>query len=82
MYLDKSTHTRTLIATEDTLFLMPEARRGRSANRFISYCENALKLIGVREVCVSVKTVNKAGRFFRMLGYQHVENGLTKVLED
>ncbi|MBA4141927.1 MAG: hypothetical protein H0X43_02750 [Nitrosospira sp.] len=81
MYLDKSTHTKTLIATEDTLYLMPEARRGRTANRFIAYCENALRTLGTREINVSVKTVNKAGRFFRMLGYRHVENGLTKILE-
>jgi N-acetylglutamate synthase-like GNAT family acetyltransferase len=82
MYLDMSAHTKTLIATEDTLYLLPEARRGRVASSFIAYCEAALKQIGIREICVTVKTVNKAGRFFRMLGYSHVENGLTKVLED
>ena len=43
---------------------------------------NALKSLGVKEINVSVKTVNKAGRFFRMLGYRHVENGLSKILED
>jgi GNAT superfamily N-acetyltransferase len=82
MYLDMSAHTKTLIATEDTLYLLKKARRGRVASSFIAYCEAALKQIGVREICVTVKTVNKAGRFFRMLGYSHVENGLTKVLED
>lgn len=82
MYLDLSTHTRTLIATEDTLFLMPEARKGRTASRFIHYCESALKQLGVQEICVTVKTVNKAGRFFRMHGYSHVEDGLTKILEN
>lgn len=81
MYLDLSTHTRTLIATEDTLFLMPEARKGRAASHFIRYCESALKQIGVQEICVTVKTVNKAGRFFKMHGYNHVEDGLTKTLE-
>src|SRR6478736_3033757 len=33
MYLSESAHTKTLIATEDTLFLLPEARKGRVANR-------------------------------------------------
>jgi GNAT superfamily N-acetyltransferase len=82
LYLDKSTHTQTLLATEDTLYLLPEARKRRAATRFIEYCENALKSLGVKEINVSVKTVNKAGRFFRMLGYRHVENGLSKILED
>jgi GNAT superfamily N-acetyltransferase len=82
LYLDKSTHTQTLIATEDTLYLLPETRKRRAARQFIKYCENALKSLGVKEINVSVKTVNKAGRFFRMLGYRHIENGLSKILED
>lgn len=82
MYLDLSAHTQTLIATEDTFYFLPEARGGTRAKRFIRYCENALRQIGVREVCVTVKTVNKAGRFFQMNGYRHVENGLTKILEN
>ncbi len=82
MYLDKSAHTQTLIATEDTLFLLWEARKGRTAMHFVSYIEKILKLIGVREICITVKTVNRAGKFFRALGYRHVEDGLVKVLED
>ena len=62
--------------------MLPEARKRRAAIRFIEYCENALKSLGVKEINVSVKTVNKAGRFFSMLGYRHVENGLSKILED
>jgi hypothetical protein len=80
LYITKSAHTQTLMSREDTLFLMPEARKGRTAMRFIEYGEKALQQIGVREINVSVKIVNKAGRFFQMIGYQHVENGLTKVL--
>lgn len=81
LYLDRSMHTQTLLATEDTLFLMPEARKGRVAMRFIEYAERGLKQLGVKEISVSVKIVNKAGRFFQMIGYRHVENGLIKVLE-
>ncbi|ODT85353.1 MAG: hypothetical protein ABS69_00850 [Nitrosomonadales bacterium SCN 54-20] len=82
MYLAKSAHTATLIATEDTLFLLQEARKGRNAQRFIDYCEKALYQIGVREIEVSVKTTNRAARFFQMLGYGRVEIGLKKVLEE
>lgn len=81
MYIDRSTHTKTLIATEDTLYFLPESRKGTVAKRFIAYCEAALKSLCIREITVTVKTVNRAGLFFQRLGYRHVENGLTKVLE-
>jgi GNAT superfamily N-acetyltransferase len=81
MYLDKSTHTQTIIATEDTLYLLPEARKGRVARQFVAYVESAMRQLGAREIHITVKTVNKAGRFFRMLGYRHIENGLMKILE-
>lgn len=81
MYLDRSAHTQTLIATEDTLYLLPEARARGVARRFVAYVEQAMRSLEVREINATVKTANKAGRFFQMLGYRHVENGLTKILE-
>lgn len=81
MYLDMSAHTQTLIATEDTLYLLPEARKGRRSIHFVRYVEDSLMQLGVKEICISVKTINKAERFFRLLGYKHVENGLAKILE-
>jgi GNAT superfamily N-acetyltransferase len=81
MYLDRSTHTRTVIATEDTLYLLPEARKGRVARHFVAYIERVMRQLGAREIHITVKTVNKAARFFQMLGYRHVENGLMKILE-
>ncbi|MDN5882942.1 MAG: hypothetical protein L0H37_11295 [Nitrosospira sp.] len=81
MYLDTSAHTQTLIATEDTLYLLPEARQGRVAICFVAYIENAMRQVGAKEINITVKTVNKAGRFFRLLGYRHVENGFAKILE-
>jgi hypothetical protein len=81
MYLDRNAHTQTILATEDTLYLLPMARTGRVARHFVGYVENAMRLLGASEIHITVKTVNKAGRFFRMLGYSHVENGLIKILE-
>jgi hypothetical protein len=81
LYLTESAHTGALIATEDALFFLEEARKGRTAQRFISYCEKALYQIGVREIEVSVKTVNRAARFFQMLGYKKMDIGLRKVME-
>lgn len=81
LYITKSVHTKTLFSREDSLFLMPEARKGRTAMRFIQYGEKALGQIGVREINVSVKVINKASRFFQMIGYKHTDNGLSKILE-
>jgi GNAT superfamily N-acetyltransferase len=81
MYLDRSTHTQTVLATEDTLYLLPLARTGRVARRFVGYVEKVMRLLGASEIHITVKTVNKAGRFLRMLGYSHVEDGLIKILE-
>lgn len=80
MYLDMSTHTQTLIASEDTLYLLPQARRGRMGFKFVRYIEDALRTIGAQEINISVKVINKADRFFKLAGYQHVENGLTKII--
>lgn len=82
MYINQSTHTQTLLATEDTLFLLPEARKGRTAFKFVEYIERSLHQLGVREIAISVKLVNKAGRFFQVAGYKHVENGYSKILEN
>lgn len=82
MYLDMSAHTQTLIATEDTLYLLPEARHKHRGRRFIFWVEEQLKQLGAREIQITVKTVNKAERMFRLLGYRHVENGLVKILEE
>lgn len=81
MYLTRSAHTQTLMAREDTLYLVPQARRGRNAFRFVAYVERALHRLGAKEINITVKMVNEAGRFFRLLGYSHVEDGLTKILE-
>ena len=80
MYLDTSTHTQTLLATEDTLFLLPEARKGRTAMHFVSFIERSLHQLGAKEIHITVKKVNKAEKFFRFLGYVHAENGFLKML--
>lgn len=82
MYINESKHSDTLMSNEDTLYLYPEARKGRIAFKFVKYVEDSLQLLGVNEINISVKLVNKAARFFKMQGYREVEIGLTKILED
>jgi hypothetical protein len=81
LYLTESAHTQTLIATEDTIYLLPEARKGRNAMRFVSFVEQSLLQIGVKEIHISVKTTNKAARFFQILGYKQTDIALKKVME-
>jgi hypothetical protein len=82
LYIAQSMHTQALRSTEDTLYILPECRKGRLAGRLVAYGERGLKQLGVTEISVTVKIANKHGRYFQMLGYQHVSNGLMKVLEN
>lgn len=81
LYLTQSKHTQQIIATEDTLFLVPEARKGRTAMRLVAYGEKVLQKIGVTEISMSAKLVNRADRFFELIGYKPVESRFSKILE-
>jgi len=82
MYLTRSTHTRKWIAEEDTIFIRPDHRKGRLGIKFIKYVETVMRSLGVTEIRVTVKTVNRAGDLLQALGYKHSANQLTKVLGD
>lgn len=80
MYLTQSTHTRKWIAEEDTIFIDKEHRKGRLGIKLIQYVERVLVTLGVTEIRVTVKTVNRVGDLLQALGYQHTANQLIKVL--
>jgi GNAT superfamily N-acetyltransferase len=80
MYITRSTHTRKLVADEDTIFIEKEHRKGRVGIKLIQYGERVLAALGVTEVRVTVKTINRAGDLLQALGYQHIANQLIKVL--
>lgn len=82
MYLTQSTHTRKWVAEEDTIFILTEFRKGRLGIKLIQYVENTLMSLGVTEIRVTVKTINRAGDLLKALGYQHTADQLTKVLGD
>jgi GNAT superfamily N-acetyltransferase len=81
MYLSRSTHTQRWVAEEDTIFILPEYRKGRLGVRLIRYVEDVLRNMVVTEIRVTVKTVNDVGRLLTHLGYNHTGNQLTKILE-
>lgn len=81
MYLGTSRHTSLLMATEDTLYLLPEYRAGRNALRFIQYMEYAVAMLGVVEVQLDDKVGNPAvGKLLDFLGYPVIANRRHKIL--
>jgi hypothetical protein len=82
MYVYKSMHTKTLVATEDTFYLLPECRKGLAAVRFWQFMERAVRQLGVREIETDSKVTNKAHRLSEYMGYQHVANSYIKVFSE
>jgi hypothetical protein len=73
LYLRVSRHTRTPFAKEDTWYLMPEARGGRNALRFLDFAGQALRSIGYREFRADNKHSSPAaGRLLLHRGFKPV----------
>lgn len=68
MYLVPSMHTQSMIATEDTIFLLPEYRRGRNGLRFYQYIEDELSKLGATEFIVTAKPDTVACRILERIG--------------
>lgn len=82
MYVTTSLHTDTLMATEDTYYVLPEYRKGFAALRFWQFMEDCLKSIGVREIYTDSKVVNKVHKLNEYCGYKHVANRYVKVFQE
>lgn len=80
IYLARSMHTQLLMATEDTLFVAKEHRRGALGIRMIQYVEQALITLGASELNVSVKRVNDVGPMIERMGYAPVATQYNKQL--
>lgn len=82
MYVQKSLHTGTLYASEDTFYMLPEYRQGFAALRFWQFMEDSVRAIGVREIRTDSKVVNKVNKLNDYLGYQHVASKYVKVFSE
>jgi hypothetical protein len=88
VYIYRDLHTQELGANEDTLFLLPIAREGFTATRFIDYVERCLAQIDVVDAYVDTKiihdeggnVVRDVGVLMRRAGYAHVANRFHKRL--
>lgn len=72
VYLGASLHTGQRFAQEDTIYLVPDARRGRAADAFMDYAEGVLAQLGCTEARADTKLVNRAGKWLQRRGYQPV----------
>lgn len=88
MKLYISMHTQTLHAREDTIFMLPEQRKGFNSVRLWQFMENSLAAIGVRGIYTDSKVLfdedgnvkRDVGRFNKYLGYELVTHGFYKPL--
>jgi hypothetical protein len=78
-YVTPSMHSQLLIATEDTVFLTPAARKGRNGIRFVQFVEAECVQRGATEIGMTAKFANKAaGRILEYLKYQPTSMQYTK----
>ncbi|MBO9680964.1 MAG: GNAT family N-acetyltransferase [Acidovorax sp.] len=80
MYLRTSRHTGTRFASEDTLYLLPEFRKGRAAMRLLQFMEDSMRALGVLELRASTKKVNRTDKLLEFMGWTPVATELVKFL--
>lgn len=82
MYLATSLHTQTRYASEDTLFIHPDHRGSFAVMALMRFAESSLQAIGIREIRVNSKLVNKADVLMRRMGYTPVATEFVKFFGD
>ena len=78
MYLTPSMHTQQLIASEDTIFLLPSHRTGRNALRFFQFIEATCWERGAREIGATAKPNHAAGRLLAYMGLTLINHQYSK----
>ena len=68
MYIVPSMHSQCQIAVEDSLFIVPEHRKGRNAIRFIQFLEAECRRRGVVEISITAKN-EAVGRLLTHLDF-------------
>ena len=61
VYVTPSMHSQLLMATEDTFYLDPKFRGGRTALRFLKQIEDQCRAWGVHEILFSCEADNSTG---------------------
>lgn len=76
-------YANSLTAFSDLYFLKPQYRNGRTGLRLFQAHEKAMKARGVQKIYTMHKlhVHSTMGRLLKFLGYRHIENIHSKVLE-
>lgn len=69
-----------IFAINDIIFVDPEYRKGTMAIRFLKWCEEDLKGIGVSVIAVNSKEHQPFGKVLERIGYNFTERLYTKAL--
>lgn len=79
-YTMPSMHTQEMVASEDTMFVLPEYRGKRVFYRLVEFAHNELRKMGVIEIVVTSKVSNPVGGILERIGYNLVANEYSKSL--
>lgn len=82
MFLARSLHTQTPVATEDTIFISRDHRGGFLVMALLRFAESALLSIGVREIRSNSKLANRADVLLRRMGYEPFAIQMVKFYEE
>lgn len=81
VYIRTSRHTQTRFAVEDTIYLVPAHRSGRTAIRLLEFMEDCVRDLGVLELRASTKQVNRTDKLLEFMGWKPVATELVKFLK-
>lgn len=81
-YIMRSLHTQQLKASEDTMYIARDHRKGMLAVRFFKFCESVLLHLGVKEISVTTKVSNNVHKLWERQGYEFSDRVLSKVFEE
>lgn len=82
MYLMASVHTQARYACEDTIFILPEHRGSFLSVALVRFMERAVRSLGITEIRMNTKVINKADVLLRRLKYQTVATEFVKFLKE
>ncbi len=76
VYLTGDMHNSELIASEDTIYLLPEHRNG-TGRRFSKYILADLDQRGVKRLTVEALTDLRVSKLWKRMGFKHTAHAMT-----
>lgn len=74
VYVTDSMHTQKKVAKEDSWYMVPEVRGGRTAMRFLDFVEKELIKLGVTSADTTTPPAAGSRRLLEFTGYKYIAN--------